>query len=100
MTQARENKATSLTFRLKTWPKFFNATALKQKSFEVRRADRDFQPMDSLKLEEFDPDKGKYTGRYIYVVILAIYRDIPGLLADYCAMEVRRITEVQIEESV
>lgn len=50
---------------LKTWPRFFNVILTGEKTFEVRRNDRDFQPGDYLILKEYDPHKKEYTGRQI-----------------------------------
>lgn len=40
---------------LKTWSPFFEAIANEEKTFEVRRNDRDFQVGDILLLREWDP---------------------------------------------
>lgn len=51
--------------RLKTWPGFFTAVRDGDKTFELRRNDRDFQTGDLLLLQEWDPCQGDgaYTGR-------------------------------------
>lgn len=49
---------------LKTWPRFFDDVASGRKTWEVRRVDdRTFQAGDSLRLREWDPANGAYTGR-------------------------------------
>lgn len=48
---------------LKTWPEFFGLVDERQKNFEVRKNDREFQVGDTLVLREFDPIVGKFTGR-------------------------------------
>jgi len=40
---------------LKTWPSEFTATLFGNKSFELRKNDRDFKVGDYLFLEEFEP---------------------------------------------
>lgn len=51
---------------LKTWPLYFQAVVRGEKTFEIRRNDRDFTVGDVVRLREFglhvsDPD-GRYTG--------------------------------------
>jgi hypothetical protein len=50
------------THRLKTWPKQFGAVLSLAKTFEVRRADRDFKVGDLLVLQEWDPETEGFTG--------------------------------------
>lgn len=47
---------------LKTWPRYYQRMIAKEKGFEVRKNDRDFQTGDQLILQEFDPVENKYTG--------------------------------------
>ena len=50
--------------KVKSWPEFFEAILSGIKTHEVRRmTDRDYQVGDTLRLMEFDPDSGQYTGR-------------------------------------
>jgi hypothetical protein len=48
---------------LKTWPQPFQALLDGSKTFELRRADRDFRVDDLLILCEWDPGAEAYTGR-------------------------------------
>lgn len=41
--------------QLKTWPAYFERVMIGDKTFEVRRNDRDFQRGDVVRLMEFDP---------------------------------------------
>lgn len=54
---------------LKTWPQFFKEVQNGNKQFEVRKNDRHFEVGDTLILEEYDPNKGMYTGAWLPVVI-------------------------------
>jgi hypothetical protein len=60
--------------RLKCWPDYFEPIVDGTKTFELRKADRDFRVGDLLDLFEFDPSQGhvlppmnlpvgRYTGR-------------------------------------
>jgi len=53
----------SKVHELKTWPEFFNSIIDGSKPFEIRRDDRDYRTGDILRLREFDPCKGVYSGR-------------------------------------
>lgn len=49
----------------KAWPEAFQAIADGQKTFDLRLADFDCQPGDTLVLKEWDPKTERYTGREI-----------------------------------
>ena len=53
------------THDLKTWPEFFEKVATEDKTFEMRLNDRGYAVGDVLKLREFDPSSGAYSGRWI-----------------------------------
>jgi len=48
---------------LKTWPEYFIHTLNGTKMFDIRKNDRNFQVGDHLILQEWIPEKEKYTGR-------------------------------------
>lgn len=50
---------------LKTWTPLFNDAKAGVKEFQVRKNDRDYTVGDTLILEEFDPEKEKYTGAWV-----------------------------------
>ncbi len=60
---------------LKTWPEYFAALWNDSKTFEVRKADRDFQVGDTLTLREYDPKKNEYTGRAALRTVTYILRE-------------------------
>lgn len=41
---------------LKTWPTYWNQVETGEKTFEVRKNDRDFQIGDTVELRRFDPE--------------------------------------------
>lgn len=51
-----------MTHYLKTWPQYFRRIESGEKTFEVRKNDRDFQKNDYLKLQEYDPIKDHFSG--------------------------------------
>lgn len=54
---------TKATHELKILPEFFDAVATGAKPFEVREDDRNFAVGDTLRLREWSPSLGGYTGR-------------------------------------
>ena len=49
----------------KVWPEFFTKLQSGDKTFELRLADFDCNPGDTLLLKEWDPATKEYTGRTI-----------------------------------
>jgi hypothetical protein len=47
----------------KCWPEFFQEVLEGRKTFDVRIADFECSPGDTLVLREWDPATGEYTGR-------------------------------------
>lgn len=57
---------------LKVWPEYFEEVQKGNKTFEIRKNDRDYKTGDVILLQEYDPNKShvchtcdclKYTGR-------------------------------------
>lgn len=68
---------------LKVWPPYFQEVHTGRKTFEARRDDRGFKPLDILRLQEFDPNApgpagspGRYTGRECRRMIGYILRGV------------------------
>jgi len=59
---------------LKIWPIFFDAVARGEKSFEVRKNDRDFQPGDEVTLKEWNPKTEEFTGRELNRLIIYVFK--------------------------
>lgn len=58
---------------LKCWPRFFSAISERRKKHDLRRCDdREFKVGDLIRLREFEPDRGVYTGREQIVKITYI----------------------------
>ena len=49
----------------KIWPEFFDAVKSGKKNYELRIADFEINPGDTLTLKEWDPKTKSYTGRQI-----------------------------------
>ena len=60
---------------LKTWPEYFDAVASGQKTFEIRKDDRNFRVGDTLRLRKFDPVEEKYTGAECKRIVAYALRD-------------------------
>lgn len=54
---------------LKSWPEHFAPLMARTKNFEIRYNDRDFQAGDSVTLQEYLPDEGRYTGNALSGII-------------------------------
>lgn len=67
--QACEHRPNHTTHELKTWPQPFSAVLSGSKKHEVRVNDRCFQVGDDIRLREWNPEKERYTGRYIVAAI-------------------------------
>jgi Domain of unknown function (DUF3850) len=72
--------------KVKSWPSFFDATLAGVKTHDVRRiGDRDYQVGDTLRLQEFDPEKQHYTGRELCARITYITSaKLPCALSEAC----------------
>lgn len=52
--------------RLRTWPAYFELLVSKEKTFEIRRNDRDYQTGDTIIAQEWDFSEQAYTGRELH----------------------------------
>lgn len=59
--------------KLKIYPEYFEAVRSKQKTFEIRKNDRDYQVGDSLILQEFDPNIEAYTDESVSASVTYIF---------------------------
>jgi len=78
------------THKLKTWPTPFQATQLGNKTYEIRKNDRNFNVGDTLILEEYDPTTQEYTGRVMTVRVTYITQGGEWKLPpDICVMAIQ-----------
>lgn len=77
---------------LKVWPEYFTALTRGDKTFELRKDDRDFCINDILILKEWDPQTPEYTGRQGRYIITYIVRNVEnfGLMPGYAVLGIRR----------
>ena len=73
-----------MVHELKIAPDYLEKVVSKEKSFEVRYNDRNFQVGDILKLMEYRD--GAYTGRSVYAKVTYILRDFEGLQPNYVVL--------------
>lgn len=71
---------------LKTLPEYFDSLYSGNKTFEIRKDDRNFSVNDSLVLKEYA--NGKYTGRVCYRNITYITHFPAGLKRGYVCMAI------------
>lgn len=67
---------------VKSWPEHFSATMFGQKSFDLRRNDRDYKVGDYLIFKEYDPGTMQYTGRVLTRQVNYILQGVFGLPED------------------
>ena len=74
---------------LKITPKYFEKVLSKEKTFEFRYNDRNYQVGDILNLKEYE--NGTYTGRETNVEITYILQDFEGLQPNYVILSIKHI---------
>ena len=84
--------------QLKILPKYFQSVLSGEKTFEVRKDDRNFQLGDIVVLDEFDDISCSFTGNYVGVRITYILRDSEFCKSGYCIFSFKRISEIQKEK--
>lgn len=83
------------THTLKTWSEFFREIWHGNKTWELRKNDKDYKPDDLLILEEGDivHDDFVRTGRKVIAIVSYVLKDQPqfGLQKGYCIMTIKVI---------
>lgn len=67
-----------MTHALKTSPTYFQAVVKGEKTFEVRKSDRNFKEGDDLLLQEYDEVTGKFSGEEWKGKITFMLSDMTG----------------------
>lgn len=75
---------------LKTEPEYFEAALRGEKTFEVRKDDRNFQTGDYLALNEHSREEETYTGRSLLVEVVYVLKDPEYCKEGYATMSIRR----------
>lgn len=85
---------------LKILPKYFERVVNGEKTFEIRKNDRDFQTGDRIELKEFGYTKNKFTGRCVFGTISYIFHGGEyGLEQGYCVFSFK-INQIAMNEEV
>ncbi|MCX6216582.1 ASCH/PUA domain-containing protein [Spirosoma sp.] len=88
----KKNQTEPKTHNLKVWPEHFNRLASGEKPFEVRRNDRGFKAGDMLRLSEYNPQTGTYTGRSLFASVTYVLEETQfGLKKGFAALGIRLI---------
>jgi hypothetical protein len=73
------------THELKCWTEYFQAVFMREKNFEIRLNDRDYEVGDVLILREYHPKHG-YTGRVTQRKVTYILHYSPFVKDGYVVM--------------
>ena len=83
-----------MTHYLKILPEYFKDMESGAKTFELRRNDRNYQPGDTLILQEWELDVG-YTGpKLVRYVPYVLYGPVLGLEPDWCILSLQKAGEL------
>lgn len=74
-----------MVHELKTWPESFQAISFGEKTFEIRKNDRDYKRGDILLLREWSQQHG-YSGQTIRARVTYLAHGTWGLPHDLCVM--------------
>jgi ribosomal protein S17 len=75
---------------LKVHPPYFERLFTDEKTFEVRKNDRDYQVGDLLNLREWSPEKGEYTMRMVSRrVTYILHGGQFGIEEGYCVLGIK-----------
>jgi ASC-1-like (ASCH) protein len=84
------------THYLKTWPPYFERIKNGQKTFEVRKNDRDFQVGDTAILNEFNPKTQEFTGdEVIRIITYVLHGGQFGIESGFCVFGLSNVDNFQ-----
>ena len=75
--------------KVKCWPEYFDAVKSGDKTFELRKNDRNYRAGDVLCLQAWDPDTGLYVGAEYEVLITYTTTFVDALKDGFIAMGIR-----------
>lgn len=80
-----------MTHHLKTWPQYFEQVLSGEKTFELRKQDRNFTKGDVLVLEKYSFANETYTGREVTVEVTYVLNNAKafGLMDGYVIMGIK-----------
>lgn len=77
---------------LRTWPTYFAAVASGEKTFEVRKDDRNFSVGDKLILQDYDPSTKLLSGREeVRVITYKLSGPGFGIESGFCVLGLKNI---------
>ncbi len=77
---------------LKTWPEYYKEVETGNKTFEIRKNDRDYNVGDYLMLMEYDPLKQQFTGEEIVKKVTYILNKEPFVPKEYVCMAIQDLS--------
>jgi hypothetical protein len=84
-----------MTHELKTWIEYFQVIESGEKSFELRKNDRDFKKGHLLLLREYNKETHEYTGRKLSRKITYVLKgdeaELFGLKQVYCILGLSQV---------
>lgn len=81
--------ASPMLHELKCWPGYFQAILDGEKTFEIRKNDREFRVGDTVRLKEYQPLRQEYTGREKTFVISYVETEFIGITEGFCVLGMR-----------
>lgn len=75
--------------RLKTWIEYFQESVNGNKTFEIRKNDRNYKVGDVLILEEYDQYAGEYTSNEHWVQVTYLLTDEMFVKEGYCILSTK-----------